>query len=115
MTGSESAHCSKRHPPLSPAQLGFTPLWVAGHEGHVDVVRALLDHGADVEAKDEVAMTTHARADTHTKRTSPRGVDWTRMNMLPDVRTEREGERKKEEGREEQRGGGGRGSGKEWC
>jgi ankyrin repeat protein len=34
---------------------GFTPLHYAAEYGHVDVMKLLLDHGADIEAHAEVS------------------------------------------------------------
>jgi hypothetical protein len=51
------APCSPRHdPPLTPPmrQDGWTPLFVSAGKGHTDTVRALLQAGATVDAKDEV-------------------------------------------------------------
>ena len=40
-----------RPPPPSPAQKRCTPLYAASYEGHAEVVKVLLDRGADKEAK----------------------------------------------------------------
>lgn len=39
---------------LASVQFGITPLHLAATRGHVDVARALLEKGADTEAKDWV-------------------------------------------------------------
>jgi ankyrin repeat protein len=36
-------------------QGGATPLWVAAQEGHVEVVKLLLDNGASIIASDKVS------------------------------------------------------------
>jgi hypothetical protein len=51
------APCSPRHdPPLTPPmrQDEWTPLFFSAQDGHTDTVRALLQAGATVDAKDEV-------------------------------------------------------------
>ena len=40
-------------------QDGCTPLLRAAYNGHVDVVRLLVDAGAEKEAKDEVRVVSH--------------------------------------------------------
>jgi ankyrin repeat protein len=37
-------------------QDGWTPLCIASQEGHLEIVRALLAKGADVEAKNKVSV-----------------------------------------------------------
>ena len=38
------------------SQLGYTPLHVASKSGQTDVVSLLLDHGANIHAKDQVSV-----------------------------------------------------------
>jgi len=61
---------SRRPPPPPPAQGGWTPLKSASKNGHVEVVKVLLDRGADKEAKTTVVMMAHTdtRACAHTRR-----------------------------------------------
>ena len=61
---------SRRPPPPPPAQVGATPLDAASGNGHVEVVKVLLDRGADKEAKRTVGMMAHTdtRACAHTRR-----------------------------------------------
>jgi len=48
---------------MNTAVEGFTPLHVAGQEGHVEVVRELLNHGANVNtAKKDGSIPLHAAA-----------------------------------------------------
>ena len=42
--------------PIVMTQKGLTALWIASKEGHVTVVRLLLENGADVNITDEVVM-----------------------------------------------------------
>ena len=42
-------------PPFVAPQNGATPLFVAAFNGHVDVVKALLEHGADADKAEQVA------------------------------------------------------------
>ena len=54
------------HAKLRSLQLGWTALIQAAGQGHGDVVVVLLDHGADMEAKNDVSRACrpprHARA-----------------------------------------------------
>ena len=65
---------TRRHSASPPVQTGATPLLVASQDGHLELVKALIERRADVEAKAKESSTsgtkTHtrarARAHTHT-------------------------------------------------
>jgi hypothetical protein len=42
------------HPPFRPSQGGINSLYVAAHNGHVDIAQLLLDNGASVDAASPV-------------------------------------------------------------
>ena len=54
---------TRRHPASPPVQTGATPLYIASEKGHLDIVKALIERRADVEAKTNVSI-THVH--THT-------------------------------------------------
>ena len=56
MVGYQAIHGGLRSTFYSPHQ--FTPLHSAAEEGHVDIVRYLVDKGADLNVKDEIGVST---------------------------------------------------------
>ena len=42
--------------PIPYVQGGFTPLWIAAHQGHSEVVQELLSSKADLDYQDQVSV-----------------------------------------------------------
>ena len=58
---------TRRHSASPPVQDGATPLYIASQEGQLEVVKALIERRADVEAKTNVSSTSGTHAQTHTR------------------------------------------------
>ena len=77
-------------PPKSPATCGRTPLIDASHEGKVAVIRELLAHGADIEAREACGDTplivscTHGHAEAAHELLEVGGADVNAINYCSD-------------------------------